>query len=79
MSNAALDILNSRYTAISNDLKIKEQEYIQRQDEINNLVDNIAKLQNALIDIGLAIKTIEGKLNESTQSRNTSKSKKATP
>lgn len=79
MSNAALDILNSRYTAISNDLKIKEQEYIQRQDEINNLVDNIAKLQNALVDIGLAIKIVEGKLNESTQSRTTSKSKKATP
>ena len=78
MSNAALDILNARYTAISNDLKIRETEYIQRQDEINNLVDNIAKLQSALIDIGLAIKTIEGKLNESTQSRTTSKSKKAT-
>lgn len=79
MSNAALDILGARYTAISNDLNIKEQERITRMSEYENLIDNIAKLQNALIDIGLAIKTIEGKLNESTQSRTTSKSKKTTP
>ncbi len=78
MNNAALDILNSRYIAISNDLKIRQEECIQRQNEINNCIDNIAKLQNALVDIGLAIKIVEGKLNEPVESRSSSKSKKAT-
>ena len=79
MKNAALDILNARYIAISNDLEAKEQESSQKEQEYTSLIDNVAILQSALIDIGLAIKIVEGKLNESVKPRSSVKSKKATP
>lgn len=79
MSNAALDILRARQTAISNDVAIKMQEYDKLNDDLKQLTNNITSLQSALVTIKEAILILQKDLpNESTQPRTTSKSKKAT-
>lgn len=79
MSNAAIDILKARQTAISNDVAIKMDQYNQLHDDLAQLTNNITSLQSALLTIKEAILILEQDgPNEPTQSRTTSKSKKAT-
>lgn len=79
MSNAAIDILKARQTAISNDVAIKELHYEQLDKEMVDVANNIVSLKRALLTIKDAIELLEKDApNEPTQSRTTSKSKKAT-
>ncbi len=79
MSNAALDILRARHTAISNDVAIKMERFSELESELLGLQTNIITLQSALETIKAAIELLEKELpNESTTTRTSSKSKKAT-
>lgn len=79
MSNAAIDILKARQTAISNDVAIKMERLSEIDTERSGLYSNIESLTSALVTIKDAIALLEKDIpNESTQSRTTSKSKKAT-
>lgn len=79
MSNAAIDILRARQTAISNDVAIKLSQYNELHNDLAQLTNNITSLKKALDTIKDAIELLEKDApNESTTTRNTSKSKKAT-
>jgi hypothetical protein len=79
MSNAALDILRARQTAISNDVAIKMERFNELENETKGLLSNMYTLQSALETIKAAIQLLERDLpNESSPTRTTSKSKKVT-
>ena len=79
MSNAAIDILKARQTAISNDVAIKQEKLKELQKEVNDLQYNTLVLNQALQTIKDAIELLEKDApNEPTSTRTTSKSKKAT-